>query len=408
MLSSSWNWCSGTLNGMLYETASYPDEKIKKHTMSSSPRRDASQNGTSGESNEPVKRNFSHQNTDTHAEATSSPVEAKKSPKQTLRPRPSRWADEVDEDDQFIPTAPSAPKKSVSESTPTQQTRTRQPIPLRRQVSKEDGRFGRNSREQGYQAKGRPTFDGKGKKESSNIPRQRSPKQPSREDIEEIAHMKEIMAKKAEEKKRLKLEEEARVEAERRARCEAKLREMEEKQRVKISSGNSSLSSTPPFTAIIDPELEAKRNAFNQRRLEVRYKREGKTVVSSSSSPKMYPSSPDGDSAALSNTSPTRLSPHAAEFVPTSAPPPPPAYYHPMHHQPQQMAPGHWMPAGGPGGHPPYYGGHHHPQMWHHYQWPPHGVPPPYAGGPPPPHPGYPHHPFPQNPAPQQYDPRDI
>ena len=358
--------------------------------MSSSPR-DATLKKSSGVADESVTRATTHQATERESGISVAQSDLRKSPKQTLKPRPSRWADEVDEDDQFIPTSVPIATKSVPPPVEASQSRTRQPIPLRRQVSKEDGRYARNTREQqGYQAKPKPGYDSRSKRETQVVSRPRSPKKPSKEDIEEMAQMKESMARKAEEKKRAKQEEDARIETERRARCDAKLREMEEKQRQKISSGNSSLSSTPVFNQIsLDPELESKRSAFNQRRFEVRQKREGKPVIVSSTSP-LTPGSPV---VGVSSTSPTRLSPHAVEFVPTAHPPPPPAaYFHPMHQQ--QHMPQHWMPAGAQP--PPYYGA---PQMWH--QWP-HGT---YGA----PHPGYHPHQYPPSPAaPQQYDPREI
>jgi hypothetical protein len=366
--------------------------------MSSSPRRGVSNKASSGAEFESVSQKPSHTRAEEEGGSAIREPELRKSPKQALKQRPSRWADEVDEDDQFIPSTSPQQSTKVIETSREQSTRARQPIPLRRQVSKEEGRFSRGTRDQGYQTKGRPTYDSRGKRDLPVSQRPRSPKQPSKEQMEEIAHMKEVMAKKAEEKKRLKQEEEARAEAERRARCEAKLREMEDKHKQKVSSG----ASTPVYTPVVDAELEAKRAAFNQRRYEVRQKREGKPVGTISSSP-LAPGSPTAVvGGGSSSVSPTRLSPHAAEFVPNiQHPPPPPApYYHPMH-QPQHMHPPHphWMPAGHPH---PYYGA---PQMWHPQgQWPPHGVPPYGAGG----HPGYPGHQFPPSPAPQQYDPRDL
>lgn len=365
--------------------------------MSSSPRRDTSHKTPTGMATESVTRHTSNQFGEGEVPSTTRNSELRKSPKQALKPRPSRWADEVDEDDQFIPSGSQQKVKPAVEATEAPAPRVRQPIPLRRQSSKEEGRYARNTRDQAYPSKAKPAFDSRSVKRETPVPqRQRSPKQPvsSKEQIEEIAHMKEVMAKKAEEKKRLKQEEEARIEAERRARCEAKLREMEEKQKQKLSSG----ASTPvAYTPVVDPELEAKRAAFNQRRFEVRQKREGKPVGVPS------PLAPSSPTVGPSNTSPTRLSPHAAEFVPNiqHPPPPPSAYYHPM---PQHMHHPHWMAAAPPHAPPPYYGA---PQMWHHPQWPPHGVAPPYGahpGG----YPGHPGHQFPPSPAPQQYDPRDI
>jgi hypothetical protein len=250
-----------------------------------------------------------------------------------LKPKTCRWADEVEEDDQFLPIAAS----------PSQGTRSR--IPRREKVSslnKVDHRTVEHPKGEG-RSHTRPTDRSHlTRAEEARVPRPSRGKEvsraareitkqsdarthtanhPSREELAEIAHMKEIMAKKAEERKKLKELEEARLEADRRARCEAKLREIEERKRSKAPSPATSqvikAAESVPAKGI-DQGGEIKLNAFNAARRELRTQRERDRK---------------GDERleiivpAVSSSS-AILSPNAREFVPVATP----------------LAPMHWSP----------------------------------------------------------------
>ena len=322
-----------------------------------------------------------------------------------LKPRTSRWADEVEEDDQFLPIA----------SSPTQGMRAR--VPRREKVSSSN-KVEHRPVPHPKVSEGRShtrTADSyhHGRTEETRAPRPsrakevpRAPREiarpsevrthaahhPSPQELAEIAHMKEIMAKKAEERKKLKEEEEARLEAERRARCEAKLREIEEKKRSKTSSPVTSQMVNPAENVparVIDQGDEVKRNAFNAARRELRNQRERDRK---------------GDERleiivpAVSSSS-AMLSPNAREFVPVG-PPMAPMHWapYPPHHMqhPQispQLPPNHHLPqAGHPGmpapqliqgqppmGHmqhqvPPSHMGYGYPHQYPHFAY---GYPPP-------------------------------
>lgn len=271
--------------------------------------------------------------------------------------RGSRWADEVDEDDQFLPIKPSFPTRERNHQMKESSTRgapvlTRRPTPM---ASKPESR--------GIERRtGKPLPPVRERK--SEV--QSRPSGPSAKELEEISHMKEIMTKKAEERKRLKIEEEERIEMERKARCAAKLREIEERQKSRTDSKATTPEinekpkrnispKTPSKEPVMRPvespsEVDQKRQAFNQARYSVRQEREdSRRKEGMDTNLLVQPQHP---------LPPQSMSVHAQEFVP--------------------------MP--------------HHPQMMHPHQWVPHQMPPPF---------GYPDHP-PQYPGYYPYPPQHF
>jgi hypothetical protein len=259
-----------------------------------------------------------------------------------------RWADDIEEDDQFVPIksgfkrvdplprrgttaapVPASPKRSShlkSRQTEPLVNSRRGPAPVRHPViAPTPSRY--------------------------SIPVPVVPAGPTAEELEHIATMKDVMAKKAEEKKLRKQEEEARLEQERRARCEAKLREMEERKKAKSPPAEPEVPVPVPVTDSCE-----KRQAFAKKRLHIREKREGRVipspVIETASAGSSTPPPPPVPPAA------GRLSATASEFVPMGMPPPPMQW---MPHAPYGYAP------------PPQY----------YYQ--PHQQPPPYGYHPQPP-----------------------
>ena len=172
-----------------------------------------------------------------------------RSPAAILKPRPSRWADE-EEDDMFIPirSAFSSSAKPVTSPRPSRrQTTEKEPLRPTTRPSKP---------ERGYKAAVPVVCDA----DRGYTPRAAVPVESSRYAdldrgykphvvdsergnklhvappidpvaLDELSHMKETMAKKAEARKKEKAEEEARLEAERKARCLAKLKEIEDRKK---------------------------------------------------------------------------------------------------------------------------------------------------------------------------------
>lgn len=295
----------------------------------------------------------------------------------SINGRPSRWADEVDEDDQFLPVHAKA-------QSPIRKQTAEKPIPPRLPPTSTNRRSAAppSSRDTESRYKGssrRPERRVVDTVSSGRVVQQAS----APADISEISLMKETMAKKAEEKKKLKQEEEARVEAERRARCQAKLREIEERQKTRSNSmleERSSVEANRPSPTVIVESVNTvaldekdKRGAFNAKRRELRQLRDAERKGNERIEivPPVSPPPP-----------PANLSPHAQEFFPSSssapmhANPPPPPHMIPMqwqHHMQHNMPPPHMMhhgmQMGPPFGYPP-------PQF-HPYGYPPHGMGPP-------------------------------
>ena len=307
-----------------------------------------------------------------------------------LKPRTSRWADEVDEDDQFIPEGPrpTTTRRQVSkEVIPPTPPAARKGYSQERRPDDRNSGYQRDSRGErrpdrgkggkGYDSRPSRTYD-KPARYSRPEPKAKPASQP---DLEEITQMKEIMAKKAEEKKRVKEEEEARVEAERRARCEAKLREIEERKRSRASSLLHPETLASPLPASMTSPEALKREAFNSARRELRNQRERDRKGDERL-----------DVSVSSGIVPPVLSPNAKEFVPAAGPMMPVHHWtgyahhpmgHPPHHMPPMVQPPPHMPVGHlpPPQMPPGQMGYGYPQYPPHF--PPYGYPHP----PPPPGP---------------------
>ena len=241
----------------------------------------------------------------------------------------SRWADEVEEDDQFLPIKPSF-------------TPRERPPKVRESVTRTPPQLARRPTPATTSTAGRPIEIVRRTARPLPPLREKGPVQkgPSAAELEELAHMNEIMAKKAEERKRQKVEEEARLEAERKARCAAKLKEIEERQRSRTHCGIDSKASSPePQHVMVNEAVrEPKRAAFNQARSEVRHQREESRQK-------------EGIDTSLI-VQPPAMSAHAQEFVP----------------QPHQMMHPQWIP------HHSHYG--YHPeaapaQFGGYYPYPP-------------------------------------
>lgn len=294
-----------------------------------------------------------------------------------IKPRTSRWADEVDEDDHFLPSQSKVPSpkkepavgRSVAPRTAPSYPTRRAPAPIQQRLAEPRSKGGFNKRQER-----RVAVDVAG-----------STRQSASVDLAEISHMKETMAKKAEEKKKLKEEEEARIEAERRMRCQAKLREIEERQRTrsnsildeksqKVEPSNRAPPSVLPQSvdSVSFVDDAEKKEAFNSKRRDLRVMRDADRNLSE----KQETIPPVSPSPAA------HLSPHAQEFFPSSSsglhmPPPPP---HMMQMQWQHhMPPPHMMHPGMQMGHhqmpPPPFG--YPPPQFHPYGYPPHGMAPP-------------------------------
>jgi len=281
-----------------------------------------------------------------------------------LNPRPSRWADEVDEEDQFRPT-----QKKISAAVPSQVAE--KSLPLRVPAASSSRRAVQPAAKH---SEPRSKVNSK-RQERRVIEPVSSARAVVAVEISEISEMKQTMARKAEERKKLKEEEEAHIEADRRARCQAKLREIEERQKSRTNSvmeektqnhqlvetSNTDSRRQSPTVALSPVEImpaadySQKRTLFNDKRRELRQMR-------------------DADRGEPSEIVPPAaiLSPHAQEFYPSSssttmhiAPPPPPHMVHMQWQQHHMM--GMQMP------HAPY----GFPPQFHPYGYPPHGMPPP-------------------------------
>ena len=255
-----------------------------------------------------------------------------KFPVPVLKPRPSRWADEVDEDDQFIPT-----KRFSSTQEPTRQRSDRSETaphptaPSRRTGIREEVPLSRR----GQVPLAPRQLERRVTPQHNPVSVQSPAGGPTREELDEIIRMKDIMTKKAEERKKAKEEEEAKFEAERRARCEAKLREIELKKIAKSTtvfsqeSKSTTLLLNQPSQLLQDPKLATNRQAFYQKRREIRDKREGKEPSVITPTEIITPAG-------------TRLSAQASEFVPIGPPsvmPPQPPQWMPPYGYPQQQQP---------------------------------------------------------------------
>ena len=304
-----------------------------------------------------------------------------------LRPRTSRWADEVDEDDQFMPEPPriTRSQRQVTEEVPStgpsksskqysHARRADEPVQEIRPDSKGDrykSERAKGGKGQEFRTRDKPRYS---RPDDVNFVKAK----PSVQNIEEISNMKEIMARKAEEKKRVKEEEEARLEAERRARCEAKLREIEERKRSRTSSLVSPVSeglviASGTGSAPSCPIDARKVNAFNVARRELRDQREHDRKGD------------DRLDITAANVPAPVLSPNAKEFVPSGP-------IMPIHHWPgyphHPVAPHHMAPMVQPPPHMPV--GHLPPQLppghmgYGYPQYPPQFAPYGYPHPPPP------------------------
>ena len=293
----------------------------------------------------------------------------------SLKPRTSRWADEIDEDDQFIPIKSAFTSVSVSSSVAARKPAAAAPSPTRlaRRATPAvlENPLIRTGESRGY--KPRPALP---------VVREAAPVIVAPKiDLEEVQHMKEIMTKKAEERKKQKEAEEAQAEVERKARCQAKLKEIEERQKSrgedkpvaevkqvlgkqsdlkkpemkhtavgrtqsteKKAVASQSVERVAPIKSVAapvatvaivakleDPEIAVKRKAFNEKRKEAGLKR-GYSIPSPEVAviPNILPSE-SSESAADSS----RLSARAVEFIPHHQPHQPPHWQHPQFGYPQ-------------------------------------------------------------------------
>lgn len=291
----------------------------------------------------------------------------------SIRPRPSRWADEVDEDDNFMGTdqrfarraSPVQKEKVVPlpVTAPPRVSSSMKPMEKRPLVSPRDSAGPVPSRPARLPVREvhrvvAPTV-------KPSLPKTSTP---SQAEIDEILHMKETMAKKAEERKKQKEADEAKLEAERKERCEAKLREIEARQRSRTTSvvieepkepkvqtptkspkrAPKPLVATPSQSSHIGDDQ--KEEAFNTNRRALRERRDKDRKV-------------DEPLESSTNLAVAQLSPDAKEFIPVTTIP-----AAPLHHWPQfaqQMAPPHARPQvshiqQSPGGHSDHPMGHPH------------------------------------------------